>query len=160
MKDNAIERLKSKVGQELGVTPPFTVTQKEADLFSALTDDWDYMHNDPKWAANSLWGTTIAHGMYVLAHIPSFLKQISDLPIISDDASNGLPLNYGFDKVRFVSPLPVGKPARAHIKLLDVSNKGEDGYLVKTQITVFREDDKEVPMMIAENIGYFTFKSE
>ena len=83
------ENLKSKIGQEIGVTAPFIVSQKDADLFSALTDDWDYMHNDPKWAADSQWGGTIAHGMYVMTLIPSFLKQLTALPIISDNADDG-----------------------------------------------------------------------
>jgi len=160
MRDNKIERLKRKIGEELGVTPPFTVTQKDADLFSALTDDWDYMHNDPQWAKDSRWGGTIAHGMYVMTLIPSFLKQVSELPLISDSADEGLALNYGFDKVRFISPLPVGVPARAHIKLLDVTDRGKERYLVRLQITVYREDEKEVPMMTAENLAYFTFRAE
>lgn len=153
------EELKNEVGQELGVVP-FVVTQKDADLFSAITDDWDYMHNDPKWAAaNSEWEGTIAHGLYVLSLVPSFCKQVTDrLPLVSDDTSAGFALNYDFDRVRFVSPLLVGAPARAHITLLDFVDKGDGSYRLTLGIKVYPEGNDQKPTLVAENVGYYAFE--
>lgn len=146
--------LKSQIGTELGVTDWFSVSQKDADLFSALTDDWDYMHNDPNWAADSQWGGTIAHGMYMMSLIPSFLKRTTNLPIISDNPDHGLGVNYGFDKVRFIKPMPIDAPHRAHVSLLDVVKKTDTDYLLKTETRVFSKDDPDKPAMIAENLVY------
>ena len=152
-----IASLELQVGQELGVTDWFQVTQKDADLFSALTDDWDYMHNDPTWAAQSEWGGTIAHGLYVLSLIPSFLKHTTDLPIVSDNPEDGLGVNYGFNRVRFVAPLRIGDRARAHVSLLDVSERDEGAVLLTTETKVFAESDLETPTMVAENLVYISF---
>ena len=61
---------RARIGEDLGQSEWFTIGQREVDVFSALTDDWDYMHNDPEWAASRSWGGTIAHGLYVLSCSP------------------------------------------------------------------------------------------
>ena len=66
------EELKTRVGTEVGVTDWFTIEQKMADVFGALTGNPDAMHNDPEWAKHSPWGGTIAHGLNVLCLIPQF----------------------------------------------------------------------------------------
>ena len=155
--EKVIAKLKGQVGEELGVTDWFSVSQRDADLYSALTDDWDYMHNDPRWAKTSPWGGTIAHGMYILSLIPSFLKETTDLPIVSDSEDEGFGLNYGFDKVRFISPLPIGQPARARIRLADVTEKTPGNFLLRIEVTVSTKDKPDETVMYAENLAYLTF---
>ena len=151
-----IGSLRAQIGQEIGVTDWFTVTQRDADLYAALTDDWDYMHNDPDWAADSPWQGTIAHGMYLLSLIPSFLKETTDLPIVSDSGADGFGLNYGFDKVRFITPLRIGRRAQARISVIDVTERAPGTYLLKIGCNVYSEDDPDQPVMAAENLSYLT----
>lgn len=155
--DETITELRARIGTEIGVTDWFTVSQRDADIYAALTDDWDYMHNAPAWAASGPWGGTIAHGMYILSLIPSFLKQTTDLPIVSDSDADGFALNYGFDRVRFVAPLRIGQQARAHIKVLDVIERSPGEHILKTECAVYCDADPERPVMVAENLAYLTF---
>lgn len=155
--EKTLTELRSRTGSEIGVTGWFTVSQRDADIYAALTDDWDYMHNVPEWAAHGPWGGTIAHGMYILSLIPSFLKQMTDLPIVSDSDADGFALNYGFDRVRFVAPLRIGQRARAHIRVLDVIERGPGEHILKTECSVFSDADLEKPVMVAENLAFLTF---
>ncbi|MDN5760344.1 MAG: hypothetical protein L0H59_17775 [Tomitella sp.] len=144
--------LHSAVGTEIGHTDWFVVTQRDADLFSALTDDWDYMHNDPAWAQPRL-GGTIAHGLYLLSLLPSFLKQVApDSPIVaSDDISV---LNYGFDRVRFTSQLHIGERARDRIHLMEVTERKPGDYLARYRHVVEKEVDGK-PCLIADSLFYY-----
>ena len=70
--------LRNAVGTEIGVTDWFSLDQEQVDQFSELTDDWDYMHNDPEWASGTEWwasgterGGTIVHGLFTLAMLSS-----------------------------------------------------------------------------------------
>src|SRR5687767_8254730 len=97
-------------GEELGISDWFSVSQRDADLFSALTGDWDFMHNDPEWATPRL-GGTIAHGLYVLSLLPRLNREVNPLlPIIATETAAGL--NYGYNRIRFISPLLIGEKAR------------------------------------------------
>jgi acyl dehydratase len=147
-----LEQLRDQVGQEVGVTDWFTVTQRDADLFSALTDDWDYMHNDPDWA-QSRFGGTIAHGLYVLSLVPRFLKEVApSLPIVATaDASV---LNYGFDTVRFISPLRIGEQARDRVELLSLSEKRPGDYLARYRHTIEGQLGGR-PFLVAESLSYY-----
>ena len=153
-----IERFEARVGEELGVTDWFAVSQEEADAFSALSDDWDYMHNDPAWAEAGPWGGMIAHGIYLLSRIFSFYKAVSDLPLVNDDGEGGFTLNYGFDRVRFVEPLRIGAPARARIALVSVERRPPKDALFKIRITVETEGGAR-PAMVADNLLYLSVGS-
>jgi acyl dehydratase len=150
------EDLKTRVGQELGVTSWFTVEQRDADLYSALIDDWDYMHNDPEWA-RPRFGGTIAHGLYTLSLIPTCLKQVSpSLPLISVAGVYGL--NYGLDRVRFPAPWRIGQRARDRVAISDVQER-PDGYMVKMTHT-FELEDFDKPCMVAEHLILFRFEEQ
>ena len=148
--------LREKVGTEIGVTDWFSLSQTEVDQFSDLTDDWDYMHNDPAWAADTSWGGTIVHGLFTLALIPSIKKRLTDLPIISNDARQGLSINYGFDRVRFVSPLRVGQEARGRMELVALEDRPSRDVLIKQRMTVeARGCDR--PVLVADVLTLVRF---
>lgn len=150
----AVKALEATIGSELGASDWFAFSQREVDVFAALTDDWDFMHNDPQWASSSQWGSTIVHGLLTLSLIPRFIKEASDLPIVSDSIEDGFTLNYGFDRVRFISPFPVASRARGHVEVLDVTPRPPDGHLVRFRITVRTEANPDRPVMVAEHLCF------
>ena len=151
------EALKARVGEELGVTDWFTVEQRDLDIYSALMDDWDYMHNDPEWA-RPRFGGTIAHGLYTLGLGAKAKKAVApSLPIVS--VAGVYALNYGFDKVRFPAPWVVGQRARARIVISDVRERPPDGYLVKMTQT-FELENGNKPCMVAEHVTLYVFGEE
>jgi acyl dehydratase len=146
-----LDELHAAVGTEIGKTDWFMVTQRDADLFSALTDDWDFMHNDPAWAQSRL-GGTIAHGLYLLSLLPSFLKQVApDSPIVASDEISVL--NYGFDRVRFASHVHIGERARDCITIEDVTERKPGDFLTRYRHTLEKEDG--TVCLVADSLFYY-----
>jgi acyl dehydratase len=106
--------LRERVGQELGVSAWYEVTQDRINAFAAATDDYEQIHVNPERAAQTSFGGTIAHGLLTLSMGPKFLYEIFEM------SGTSLGLNYGFDRVRFVSPVPVGSRVRMHAVLTAV----------------------------------------
>ena len=147
------EKYKSRIGEVIGVSDWLVVTQRDADLFSELTDDWDYMHNDPAWAEPRL-GGTIAHALYVMAMIPKVMKSLVDgIPIISSETASSL--NYGYNNVRVIRPLLIGERFKDTVTVKDVVEKRPGDYLVTDQHT-FVKEGHESPFLVLEKLGYFT----
>jgi acyl dehydratase len=98
-------------GTDLGHSSWHTIEQPRIDAFSTATDDHQWIHVDPDRAANGPFGTTIAHGMLTLSLVPIMIGELLDVP----GATFGL--NYGFDRVRFTTPVLVGSRVRAAVSL-------------------------------------------
>lgn len=127
-----IKKLESQIGKKIGVSDWFLVDQLSIDIFGKVTRDYDPMHNDPDWKENP-WGGPIAHGMFTVSLMPHFAAQ-AGFPIISDE--HAVAINYGFDKVRLIAPVPIGKRIRNHMVLDSITPKGDGRYLLKTTNTV------------------------
>lgn len=97
-----MDQLPTLVGEWLGPSEPVEITQEQVNSFGAATHDEQWLHTDPERAASGPFGTTIAHGYLTLALLPSMLFGLLDVP----DADSVV--NYGLDKARFISPVPVG----------------------------------------------------
>jgi acyl dehydratase len=151
-----LPELRARIGEDLGQSEWFTIGQREVDVFSALTDDWDYMHNDPEWAASRSWGGTIAHGLYVLSLTPSMLKMVCDLPLINADPQQGFTLNYGYDKVRFIGPVRVGVPMRCTVNLVSMEDRDNGNVLLKLGYT-FEQEGRVRPVVYAEHLLYMDY---
>ncbi|MGO4852211.1 MaoC family dehydratase [Phaeovulum sp. W22_SRMD_FR3] len=107
--------LAAYVGQSLGVTDWHVITQDQITGFAELTGDDHWIHVDVARAAREQpGGKTIAHGLYILALIPRLQRQIFHI------ARRGAGLNYGYEKVRFTAPVPVGASIRLRQSLGDV----------------------------------------
>ena len=94
--------------------------QADTDLVAKLTDDEDPMHNDPQWAATTHWGGTIVQATHILS---LGVGQETLLPIKTVSDGGHYALNYGYDRVRVISPLRVGHPFRYCGKIVDVRAK-------------------------------------
>lgn len=142
-----LEHLKTRIGQE-SVSDWRIITQDMVNAYSALTGDADPFHDDVEWArANTPFGGTIVQGFLLLAHFTWFARNPGGEPI--DDVE--YVLNYGFDKVRFVRPVPTGKPIRARMLLLGVDDRGPRAVL-KFGVTIEVEGSSE-PHVVAEWMG-------
>lgn len=146
---DVLSSLQDKVGNEIGVSDWWEVTQDRVDLFADATDDHQFIHVDPEAARATPWGTTIAHGFLTLSLLPHLTAAIGIIP-----EGTVMALNYGTDKVRFLEPVKVNSRVRATIRLEDVTDKGGGRYLFKTHVTV-EIKGSEKPALVAETLSLF-----
>ena len=107
--------LKNQLGLEVGVSRWFTVDQKRIDKFADVTEDWQYIHVDPIAAKNTSFNGTIAHGFLTVSLLSAMYYDA--IPVIE---GSKLGVNYGFDKLRFLSPVKVGSKVRGHFELAEI----------------------------------------
>lgn len=103
-----LEEARAQTGQEVGISRWFPIDQKVIDAFADATEDWQFIHIDPKAAEASPFGGTIAHGFLTLSLLSAMAYDA--LPEISGQE---MAVNYGFDRIRFLSPVPSGARIRA-----------------------------------------------
>src|SRR3954451_6397401 len=139
---NGIEELKAAVGQEVGVSDWYEVTQEAINDFAEVTKDFQWTHVDPARAAQTPFGVTIAHGLYTLSLGPKFSYEIFEM------TGHSLWLNYGYAKVRFLSPVKVGSRVRATMRLVNTSEI-EGGIKAEFE-QVFEIQGEEKPACYAE----------
>lgn len=141
----SLEELKTLVGQEIAVSNWFEISQERVNLFAQATGDHQWIHTDPERAQRETpFGGTIAHGFLTLSLFPMLMAEAIAMP----DVRMGI--NYGLNKVRFTSPLPVGSRVRARMQLQDVSDI-QDGAQLTWGVTIEREGSDK-PVCIAESI--------
>lgn len=138
--------LKELAGQEVAQSDWITVTQAQVNQFADATGDHQWIHVDVERAARELpFGGTIAHGFLTLALLPKILGQT-----ISLGADVKMLVNYGLNRVRFPSPLPVGQRVRGTVVLHSVEDIPGGAQLV-WEITIEREGGDK-PVCVAEFI--------
>ncbi len=138
------EALLAKVGQEVGVSDWFVIDQQRIDAFAAVTEDRQFIHVDPQRAKETPWGQTIAHGFLTLSLTAAMNEQA--LPRL---AGMKMSMNYGYNKLRFLSPVLSGKRVRGRYKLLKVDVQPGDRYLITHEISVEIEGEAK-PALVAE----------
>ena len=132
------------IGCETAATDWFQIDQDRINAFADCTLDHQFIHVDPAAAATSPFGCTIAHGFLSLSMLSYFAEQ---LEVVMEGVKMGV--NYGLDKVRFISPVKVGQRIRARAKVLDVLEKNPGQFQLKLEVTVEIED-QDKPALIAE----------
>jgi acyl dehydratase len=120
------------------------ITQDRINTFADCTEDHQFIHVDEEAAAKTPFGSTIAHGLLTLSLLP---KLIEGQGVVPENLVMGL--NYGFDKVRFLAPVRVGKRVRGHVEILSVDQKDDNRFLIKQGITVEIEGE-DTPALVAE----------
>ena len=143
-----ISEIEGSSERELGVSDWHTVTQEHVNQFAEATGDHQWIHVDPEMAKQGPFGSTIAHGYLSLSLLPMLLSQVMSVT----DARMGV--NYGTDKVRFISPVPVGSKVRVKAKLIEGNRKG-DGVLYKVGVELEIEGTDK-PAMVGE-VLYMVF---
>ncbi len=134
-------------GTRLGTTPWFELKQSMFDQFESLTLSNDKLHTDADWVAeNTHFKSIIAPGFFIAGLLPYFHTQVTT------DLTGYYPLNYGFDKIRWVEPIPVNSRIRAEFVIMAVTPRDDGGTLFKTRVTVEIEGNSR-PGMVAEWLG-------
>jgi acyl dehydratase len=146
MADYTLATLSDFVGRELGVSDWLTVDQARIDAFADCTGDRQWIHVDPERARRGPFGTTIAHGFLTLSVLPVLREQIGVAP-----EGVAQVLNYGADRVRFLTPVKAGARIRVRVTLVSVEPKGSST-LVKTRNTVEIEGEDR-PALIADTLA-------
>ena len=143
-----IAELKTAVGEHLGYTEWQEITQDQVNLFADATGDHQWIHVDVEKAKQGPFGGTIAHGYLSLSLLPSFMVRLFQV--------NGLAMgiNYGLNKVRFPTPIPVGARIRAGAELVDLKGT-PSGYLSNMRLTV-EVEGKPKPACIAETLSLYS----
>jgi len=149
----SVAELKKKIGQEIGVSQWHVVSQEMIDRFADVTHDYQFIHVDPVRAKKETpFGGTIAHGYLILSLVAPMSYEA--LPQIDGRVMG---INYGLDKVRFLSPVRAGSRVRAHFKLKEVSPRSEKEVLLKNEIMVELEG-AEKPAVYAESLSVIVLK--
>ena len=136
--------MQSLVGSEIGVSHWIRIDQGMIDRFADLTGDHQFIHVDPARAATSPFGTTIAHGFLTL----SLLSQMA-LSVRPPVKGSRHGLNYGFDKIRFLSPVPVNARVRGRFTLARLVTR-PSGDLLSTYASSVEIEGHTRPALSAE----------
>ncbi|KHO22217.1 MaoC family dehydratase [Mycolicibacterium setense] len=134
-------------GTELGPTEWMEITQDRVNLFADATDDHQWIHVDPEKAAGGPFGGTIAHGLLTLSLLPHFTHQLYRVDNIA------MAINYGYNKVRFITPVRVGSKVRARAAIADVAQL--DGAVQATMTVTVEIEGSDKPAAVAESIVRF-----
>ncbi|MEW9552064.1 MaoC family dehydratase [Nonomuraea sp. NPDC050783] len=144
--------LAALVGDELGVSTWFDITQERIDAFADLTRDRQWIHVDPVRAAASSFGSTIGHGLMTLSLGPAMLEELISFEGFAHA------LNYGYERVRFPAPLPVGSRIRLRATITAV--KPDEGQGIHTLVAqVFEREGHEKPVCVATQAARFFERS-
>lgn len=138
------DHIEASIGEHVGYSSWWEITQERIDAFADATGDHQWIHVDRDRAAAGPYGTTIAHGYLTLSMVPALVAEVLDIRGFS------AMINYGSDKVRFPSPVPVGSQIRAGVELTSLQHK-EAGVQLTTLVTVDIEGAKK-PALVAEVI--------
>lgn len=141
----SVDELRAAIGEELGAGDWLEIDQKRVDLFADATGDHQWIHVDPEKAAAGPFGTTIAHGYLTLSLLPVLVPRLMRVEGVR------MGINYGVNKVRFPSPLPVGSRVRATGVITEVTEAGEGCVQLTMRVTIDREGG-EKPVCVAESV--------
>jgi acyl dehydratase len=147
MKRTSIDEIRSRVGEEIGVSPWIEVRQQAIDTFAEVTGDRQFIHVDPDAAARTPFGGTIAHGFFTL----SLLSQMAEGAMLVPEQLKML-VNYGLERVRFIAPVRSGRRVRGRFTLASVEEKRPGQWQFLHQVTVEIEGEDK-PALCADWIG-------
>lgn len=141
-----VEEIAGKVGEDMGTSDWIEVGQERINQFAECTGDHQFIHINPEMAKMTPFGTTIAHG---------FLS-LSLLPLMSETAAASVEgakmgVNYGLNKLRFITPVKNGKKVRGHFKLTGYDEKSPGQHLLTQEVTVEIEGEDK-PALVAETL--------
>jgi acyl dehydratase len=139
-----LDELRELAGADLGHSAWLEITQERVDTFAAATGDHQWIHVDPERARTGPFGGTIAHGYLTLGLVIPLWGEILRVEGIT------MAVNYGLNRLRFPSPVPVGSRIRLHARVLG-ADEVADGVQLTVVLTVEREGG-EKPAAVAEAI--------
>jgi acyl dehydratase len=148
----SLETYQEMVGREIGVSSWHVVDQKRIDGYADVIEDHQFIHVDPERAKKeTAFGTTIAHGFLTMSLLSIMSYEV--MPVISGTTMG---VNYGFDKLRFISPVRSGSRVRGRFTLAEATLRKPKELQSRTHVTVEIEGE-EKPALVADWIGLIYF---
>ncbi|MGE4594648.1 MAG: MaoC family dehydratase [Gammaproteobacteria bacterium] len=144
MKTIATDDIQSAIGYQGEPSPWFKIDQSRINSFADATLDHQFIHVNPEKAKETPFGGTIAHGLLSLSLLPYFAEHFA----IKIEGAE-IALNYGFDRVRFISPVKVGSEVRALSRIVDVYEKSPGQVIIKFDVTIEIKGE-EKPALVVE----------
>ncbi|MGX9673263.1 MaoC family dehydratase [Mycobacterium sp. HM-7] len=139
-----LDEFVAAAGSELGPTEWMEITQDRVNLFADATDDHQWIHVDPERAAAGPFGGAIAHGLLTLSLLPHFTHQMYRVDNVA------LAVNYGYNKVRFITPVKVGANVRASAVISKIDQL--DGAVQATMTITVEIEGSQKPAAVVESI--------
>ena len=147
-----LEAYQAMVGKEIGVSSWHLIDQPRIDTYADVTEDHQFIHVDPERAkAETAFGTTIAHGFLTMSMLSVMSYEV--MPAI---AGTTMGVNYGFDKLRFISPVRSGKRVRGRFVLAEAKLRKPNELQSRTTVTVEIEGEDK-PALVADWLGLIYF---
>ena len=142
--------IESVIGKDIGTSDWVTIDQERINKFADATMDNQFIHVDPQ-QAEPIFGSTIAHGFLSLSLVAGIPFQ-QEIGLVLEGTKMGL--NYGLNKVRFLSPVPVNSEVRISMKCIDINEKNPGQFLAKNEVTM-EIKGVEKPAFVAETLSMF-----
>jgi len=146
----SVDELAGLIGQELGVSRWYEIDQSRVDAYAKIIEDEQFIHVDPeRTRAETPFDGTIAHGFLTMSLLSAMAYEVMPFML---DSGGGMSINYGFNKLRFISPVPTGSRVRGRFSLLslDQSNSAFNDMVLASTIEI---EGQEKPAMVAEWIN-------
>ena len=143
----SLVEIRAKVGTDIGTSNWILIDQARVDAFAEVTEDRQFIHVDPAAAARTPLGGTVAHGFLTLSLMS---RMAADVMLIPDTLT--MALNYGTERVRFLSPVRTGKRVRGQFTLDSFEEKSPGQWLTRHTVTVEIEGETK-PALVAEWLG-------
>jgi acyl dehydratase len=142
VKTFTLDELRTQAGQPVTTTEWLTIAQEQIDAFADVTGDHQWIHVDQARAQASPFGTTIAHGFLTLSLLSALMRSAVTVSGLR------MTINYGLNRVRFISPVPAGSRVRAHIALVELTDMRDS--VQATWLVTVERDGSEKPCLAAD----------
>jgi acyl dehydratase len=139
-----LAEFKTRIGTEIGTSRWHIIDQERIDAFADVTEDRQHIHVDPGQAKAGPFGTTIAHGFLSLS-----LLSVMNYEAVPPLAGLSHSVNYGFDRIRFLAPVPSGTEVRGTFTITTIQPRGDGHHLFRYAVTI-RARDAERPALHAD----------
>jgi len=146
-----LDAYQAMVGKEIGVSSWHLIDQPRIDTYADVTEDHQFIHLDPEKAKATAFGTTIAHGFLTMSMMSVMSYEV--MPVI---AGTTMGVNYGFDKLRFISPVRSGKRVRGRFVLAEARLRKPNELQSRTNVTMEIEGEDK-PALVADWLGLIYF---
>jgi acyl dehydratase len=146
-----LEAYQAMVGKEIGVSSWHLIDQPRIDTYADVIEDHQFIHVDLQKAKETAFGTTIAHGFLTMS-----LLSVMSYEVMPAVAGATMGVNYGFDKLRFISPVRSGKRVRGRFVLAEAKLRKPSEFQTRTNVTVEIEGEDK-PALVAEWLGLTYF---
>src|SRR5260221_1539385 len=143
----SLDDIRARVGSEVGVSSWLTMDQGRIDAFASATEARKFIHVDPEAAAKTPFGGTIAHGYLTLSLLS---RMAAEAMLVPEDVR--MAVNYGLDRVRFLSPVKSGRQVRGRFTLDSIEEKAPGQWLLRHIVTVEIEGEDK-PALSAVLLG-------